>query len=150
MHGVLAINSAAEERVMAERDDAGTGVLAEVLLQPHFFRRSGTATAKTRRAAVRVECDNVPHPEVETIVALAGWPGSIAPIPKIISRLGRSVFVITKSWVSSALETAPGLAVAVVEFGRVAVLISKIARGEDFSRNFLDEFGGGFRSSQGR
>lgn len=90
----------------------------------------------------------MPDSEVEAVVALAGWSGAIAPIAEILSRFGRAVFVIAKRRVGTVFESTPRGAVARVELGRVAVFIGEIARGEDFSRDFLDEFGGGFRSSQ--
>src|SRR5579872_936306 len=58
--------------------------------------------------------------------------------------------MIAQGGVGAVLETAPGLAVAVVKFGGVAMFVGEVAGREHLARDFFDELGGGFGSGQGR
>src|ERR1700739_1120889 len=79
-------NAATEECVMAVRHDAGVAMLAEVLPQPHFLRRTVSAPSQALRRAICVQHHHVPGAEFVAVVALARRSGLLSPILKIRCR----------------------------------------------------------------
>src|SRR5450631_1372234 len=123
MNGVSLKQAAAEQGVMAVRDDAGIGMLAKIAAQPSFLRRALAAAAHTRGAAIRIQRDDVPHAEVVTVIALVRRTCQSAPVFEIFSGC-RAVLVVSQRWPGPILEAPPGGSVTVAEIRRGAIFVS--------------------------
>src|SRR6267154_5430346 len=100
-------DTAAEKRMMAVGQNASRRMLCQILFQPGFLRRAGTAPPKVFRIAIGVQHHNVPIAQVITVVALARWPGLRSPILEIRRRLWIGILMIPKRWPGPVLELAP-------------------------------------------
>src|SRR4029077_19246894 len=58
--------------------------------------------------------------------------------------------MVAKGRVGSVFKSPPSLAIAFMELSGVAVLVGEIARGENLSRDLLDQPGGRFRPRERR
>ena len=86
----------------------------------------------------------MPDAEIVAVIAFTDRASAIAPILEVSRGVWTAIFVISRSGSGAVFEAAPGRPVAVSEVGGAAAFVGEIASGEDGSRDFLDEFGGGF------
>ena len=135
---------------MSVRDDASVLMLAQILAQPRLFWGTSAATAQSWCVAIRVQRDDVPDAQVKAVIALSDRAGLRSPIPENSQPPWDSVLMIAKGRVGTVFKSPPSRAIAFVELGGIAVLVGEIARGENLSRNLLDQLGGSFRSGERR
>lgn len=141
MNGVTFEHAAAEQRVMAVSQNACVGMLGEILAQPGLFRRANGAAPQYFRVTIRVESDDMPGAEVVAVIPLANGPRLRAPILKISVRARVDVFVVSQGRLRSRLKLSLRRAIAVLKFVGAAAFVGQVARREDRSRDFFDEFG---------
>src|SRR5262249_15896101 len=141
MDGMLFENAAAEEGMMPEGNDARICMLGQIFLQPQIFFRTCVTTPKARCRAVRIQGDDVPHAERETVITLLRGTGLSAPIFKVRRTVLRTVvLVVARSWVRSILKAPPSFVIAVGELRVRAFFIGQITRSKDLAGNLLNKF----------
>src|SRR5260221_13100188 len=149
MDGVAFQDSTAVKRVVTERDNAGFGMLGEILLQPCILGRAGGTAPQARCGAICVQRNDVPDSEIKAVVTPFRRSRLYAPIVEI----GRAVFrtvelVIAGRWVRSILEASPGFVVAILELLGRTLFIPQVACWENLAGNVLDQFCRRFRAFQ--
>ena len=127
--------SRAEERDVPVGQDALVRVRREVGRQPQALRRSWDAAADI--AAIRVERDQVPGPDVEAVPALALCSGGGPEVVEVAGRpciravaadRGRraargEVLVVAGDWVSDRLDATPCRIVGLLILGEAAAVM---------------------------
>src|SRR5260370_4678802 len=134
MHSVRPENAAAEERVMAVGRDASVAMLAEVLPQPHFLRRTVSAPSESLRRTIRVQHDHVPGAEFITVIALPKRSSLLSPILKIRCRAALPILVVPQGGLSAFLEFAPRGAITVLELRQGKGIVDQILNRADRTR----------------
>src|SRR5207248_3790489 len=105
-----------EARLVDRGEHALLPVGREVVLEPHVLRRAG---AVRHEAPVRVEHDDVPGTEVETVIAKVTRAGAVAPVVPHATYVAVVVVVIAWRVVRACLVPAPRWVVA----GRVGARV---------------------------
>src|SRR5260370_14549808 len=141
MHSVRPENAAAEERVMAVGRDASVAMLAEVLPQPRFLRRTGSAPSESLRRTIRVQHDHVPCAEFITVIARPKRSSLLSPILKIRCRAALPILVVPQGGLSAFLEFAPRGAITVLELRQGNGIVDQIPNRENRTRKPVDELG---------
>src|SRR5260370_39612310 len=103
MHSVRPENAAAEERVMAVGRDASVAMLAEVLPQPRFLRRTGSAPSESQRRTIRVQHDHVQGAELITVIALPKRYSLLSPRLKITCLAALPILVVPQGELTALL-----------------------------------------------
>src|SRR3989304_863831 len=116
-------------RVVPVGEDVAQLVGRQVSPQPRLLGGAGAAAADL--GALAVEGDEVPGPQVEAVVALAGITGGGAEVADVAGRAGGVVVVVAGRRTRTILAGAPGRVVAVGELPGRAVGVNVVAQGED-------------------
>src|SRR5712672_4585247 len=134
-------DATAEQSMVSVCQNASSGAPCQVLFQPGFLRRAGTAPPKVFRIAIGVQHHNVPIAQLVTVVALARWPGLRSPILEIRRRLWIGILMIPKRWPGPVLELAPRRVVTILEVRRASSFVCQVAGRKNCPRDLFDQFG---------
>jgi len=120
-------------------------IAAEILAQPLQLRRSGIAPFHV--FAFTIQGDNMPRTEIVAVIGCPGISRSHSKIPDVPRRAPVAlIFVVSWRRASAFLEASPGGTVTIGKLLVGPIGIGKIANGENRTRNFVDQLGGGLRS----
>src|SRR5215467_12339597 len=117
----------------------------EIGAKPALLRRTCFAAADV--FAFTVQNDDVPRAEIVAVVAGLGIASENAEIVEVGRCTCCVEFMIARCRPGARSCTAPGFVVALEIFFR-AVRVSEVARGEDRTRNLIEQPGRGFRASE--